>query len=76
MFETILELIKGTDSIEAVEPKLKAAGLHTKFQSAHILDVIYLGHRYTVIQLWGNKIILRGVDSDGFPKETVTHAGL
>lgn len=76
MFEKIFEVIEGVPTVEIAQPLLTAAGFQTAALSSNSLRVNYEDTSCSIIQLWGNKVILRGIDSEGDPREIVTHRGV
>jgi hypothetical protein len=75
MFEKISKLIEGAATVKEAEPLLAAAGLVTELSSSRVLHVLHHGESFSIIELWGNKMILRGLDSNGVPQELVAHPG-
>jgi len=75
MFEKIAKLIQDIPTVELVAPKLESEGYVTVFQSNSILRVEADKSSLIVIQLWGNKILLRGFDNKGKPREVTTNKG-
>ncbi len=75
MFEKIAKLIKDIPSVELVAPKLEDAGYVATFQSNSILRVDAGETQIIIIQLWGNKVLLRGFDKKGKPREVTTNQG-
>lgn len=76
MFEKIFEVIEGAPTVEIAQPLLTAAGFETAALTSNSLRVRYQETSCSIIQLWGNKVILRGIDSEGTPRELVTNKGL
>lgn len=71
MLEKIAELIKGAHSSEIALERVVVAGFSVKVQSRSAFRIIE--GDLMVLELWGGKVILRGIDHEGEVNEIVTY---